>query len=147
MGIKKPKINLKLSPIENKICMFNKQTIVFSFEYFTDEKDFNFHYYDKNSGEGVRTFNSLLQKLSALSKMTWEELNNRGRRNGGEEKMMVGQFKTHFSNSLKHVTADESVYIVRFNDKRLFFRRGRQCPRVAQVLACEFNLGMAYDHE
>lgn len=147
MGIKKLKVLPKVSEKKEPICPSNKQSIVFSFEFLTDEKDFNFHYFDKNGGEGVKTFNEFLQKLTMLSQMTWEDLNNTGKRNGGEEKMTVGEFKTHFSQSLKHVTKDESVYIVRFNrDKRMFFRRGRQCRRVAQILACEFKLGMAYDH-
>lgn len=147
MGIKKPKINVKITERKEKVCEANKQTIVFSFEYLTEIEDFNFHYYDKDSREGIKVFNELTQKLSLLSQKTWEELNNTGKRNGGEEKMTVGEFKTRFANSLKHVTKDETVYIVRFNkDKRLFFRRGRHCKRVAQILACEFKLGLAYDH-
>lgn len=101
MGIKKPKINIKITEIKENVCEANRQTIVFSFEYLTEVEDFNFHYYDKDSREGIKVFNELAHKLSLLSQKTWEELNNAGKRNGGEEKNDRGRVQNPLRQFLK----------------------------------------------
>lgn len=139
---------IKISKSDVKICSANKQTIVFSFEYFTEVNEFNFHYFDKQGTEGFRVYNSFIDKLTTISQKTWEDMNNTCKRNGGTEKMTIGEFRDKFANALKHVTKEESVYVVRFyhDNFRLFFRRGKKCGRVAQLLACEFEIGTAYKH-
>ena len=80
--------------------------------------------------------------------LTWDDVFYQSKLHGGLELMNADNLNEHFFRSLKHITLDEKVYVCRFNsDKcRLFLRRGEQCKRVAQILACEFKLGTAYDH-
>lgn len=146
MSIKRKKEEPKFSISATQgYCKAIKQKIVFSFEYMTDNEDFCF---SKKTEKDKTSFFAFIRKIQQLSALTWDDAIYRSKWNGGFELMHLDNLKKHFFNSLKHVTPDEKLYICRFNsDKcRIFIRRGEHCKRVAQILACEFNLGTAYNH-
>ena len=126
-----------------KRCKAAEETVLFSFTYFTDNKEFNFS--KINKPELIGRF---FERLKRISQMTWDKFSALDHRKGGYEPVPVKQLKPKFFASLKHVTPDEKIFVTRFGgrDYRLFFKRGSKCGRVAHVLACEFDLGTAYDH-
>lgn len=138
-----PKINIKDI---GKQCSALKESIVFSFEHLTENDEYNFNYFKKNNAELLKVYNSFMQVLSRLSRQSWNDLNMSSHRKGGDEMLRVDMMESRFVNSLKHVSMDEKLHVIRFGNYRLFLKRGTKCRRVAQVLAFEFKLGSAYNH-
>ena len=146
MSIHKPKEVPKFSiSATQAYCTAAKQKIVFSFEYMTDSEEFSF---SKKSIKDKDSFFAFIRKIKQLSALTWDDVLYQSKWSGGFELMRVDNLNEHFFSSLKHTTLDEKLYVCRFNSNkcRLFLRRGEKCKRVAQILACEFKLGTAYNH-
>lgn len=148
MGIKEKytredKTFSKRSAENIKKCKAHAETVLFSFTYFTENKEFNFAKINK-----AEIISGFFDRLKIISQLTWDEFFSADHRKTGYEAILVKQLNPRFASSLKHITPDEKVFITRFcgSKYRMFFRRGSKCDRVAQILACEFNLGTAYQH-
>ena len=99
--LKEPKINLKNI---GKQCSANSESIVFSFAFMTDNKLFNFHFFDKRKSEMFNAYNSFMKKLADLSQKNWNDLNTCSHKKGGDETLPVDIMNDSFVKSLKHVS-------------------------------------------
>lgn len=153
MGIKTHKKNLTVSKKkteQRELCSASEETIVFSFRHMTSCDDYNFHCFEKQkkTSEVSNAISAFIDKLSDLSKMTWREFWDKGRRNGGADPIPASQMDIRFRNGLDiSVSDDEKLTSVRFNSSksRFIIKRGTKCNRVAHVLGIDFGLNL-YKH-
>lgn len=133
---------------KNILCKAERETITFSFQYFTENKRFNFEVLS-NQSDRLSAINAFFKELTRLSNVTWQNLNDVPKKTGSES-MPISQMSEAFIQEMlsKNITPDKNLYIVRFGGKkyRMFLRRGSKCSRVAHVLAVELRLGDIYDH-
>lgn len=153
MGIKQKKVCQQISKkrvLTHEKCLAEKETIVFSFHHITSCSDYNFYCFDKQkkNSQTANAIASFTDKLSELSKMTWEEFFSKGRRNGGPDPIPASQFEKRFIQHINvPISDDEKLISVRFNSQnsRLILKRGTKCGRVAHVLGIDYNLTL-YKH-
>lgn len=153
MGINYKGRDLKISKksiAQREKCSAEEMTIVFSFRHLTSCKDYNFYYFDKRkkNSEIANAIVSLTEKLTVISKKTWDDFYAQPK-NSGYELLKVDNIKSSLISGLDIIlTKDEKILSIRFNgqNSRLLMKRGTKCPRVAHVLAIDYDL-TAYKHE
>lgn len=153
MGIRQQNQNLTISKKKAELierCSATEETIVFSFRHMTSCDDYNFHCFEKKkkNSELSRAINSLMDKLSELSQMTWSAFFSKGRTCGGADPIPAVQMEDSFLNGISGgVSDDEKLISVRFNSgkSRFIIKRGTKCRRVAHVLGIDYDLKL-YKH-
>ncbi len=152
MSIKKREKNIKFSKqnVERReFCRAKEDTIVFSFQHITRCEDYNFKCFDKQkkNSQTANAIEEFIDKLSLLSKMTWDEFWKKCKKSGMEQ-MPCDRMEQRFINGIDiPLSADEKLISVRFNSQnsRIIMRRGTKCPRVAHILGIDYDLKL-YKH-
>ena len=134
---------------KRELCSAKEMTIVFSFRHLSSNRLYNFRYFDKmkKHAETTNAIVQLVEKISEMSKMTWEEFNQKAK-GSGLEYIDVASFEKQFTNSVDiPLPKDDKLIVVRFNSQRsrLIIKGGTKCPRVAHVLGIDYDL-ITYKH-
>ncbi len=115
---------------------------VFAFQYVTTNKDYNINYFKKRVRDKCKAYSSMFHQIDIMEKTSWKELFNAGK-NKGIESIDISQVKFR-PNSLKKVSKDQKVLVVRFNREK-YRMIGIKEKNVFQVIGFDFNYN-AYNH-
>ncbi len=125
----------------------NAAPIRFSFQYFTDKKDYTFHVL--KTREQAEYALDFMDKLREWSKLTMLDLMMRDKRTGIES-IPVKELSESLQNHMKEcpiISEDSKIFVLRFNQQkaRMLCKPDLQHSFILHVLAFDLNF-TAYNH-
>lgn len=120
----------------------NDEYPIFAFQYITTNKNHNINYFKKRVRDKCKAYSSMFHKIDLMERTSWKELFNTDKYKGIES-MNISQVKVR-PNSLKQVSNDQKVLVVRFNREK-YRMIGIKEKNVFQVIGFDFNY-KAYNH-
>lgn len=121
-----------------------EQYPVFSFQYLTTSKHYNFNYFSDHERKNMESTKvDLYNRLEEISQISWQDWLLQRRYTGLEK---ISFSRLHFGAKNIKLAPDESIYVFRFDhqDKRILGFRKDKCP-IYYIIGYDFDHS-AYDH-
>ncbi len=131
-----------------KECIANNNHIILSFKYSISNKDYTIEKVVKAKEKCNKIIDKLFKKLEEISKLTWEELQNRPHETG-YEMIPISEFKISLESIKRELqlSDDSKIIVFRFNNQnnRLLGVRSKECNSILYIIGYDWDYS-AYDH-
>ena len=133
-------------PVVTRNCSESDNRILFCFQHITKKKQYNIE-----NTKDKSVYRDFYKLISRLSLSTWNDLQKKGKDNGGYEVLDYSTLKYSISdntNSLgQTITDDTKLFVFRFGGKkyRLLGYKSSTCVPTLYILGFDLDLTL-YDH-
>ena len=129
-------------------CIANNNHIILSFKYSVKNKNYTIEKKTKAKEKCNKIIQNLFERLEEISKLTWEESQNRPRE-AGYEMIPIHEFKINLDNIKKDLilSDDSKIIVFRFNNQkcRILGVRSQECSSILYIIGYDWDYS-AYDH-
>lgn len=129
-------------------CIANNNNIILSFKYSIQTKKYTIKKVIQAKDKCNKKMEKLFEKLEEISKLTWNELQNRPRETG-YEMIPISEFNINLEDIKRQLklSDDSKIIVFRFGSQkyRLLGVRSQECSSILYIIGYDWDYS-AYDH-